>query len=121
MCSSQAAGRPRAQPTAKLLERCPHHNTYLDCFASIHCLQAAGQPSDHESAKLFEHIYRSMSRFFTPPDCCRRLDSPETMTSAKLIERIVANRTLFEARQVRVRWTWGVGGGWRGLLLAQQV
>ncbi|PSC71866.1 Ethanolamine-phosphate cytidylyltransferase [Micractinium conductrix] len=31
----------------------------------------------------------------------KRLDSPETMTSAKLIERIVANRTLFEARQTK--------------------
>lgn len=32
---------------------------------------------------------------------CRVLDSPDTMTSAKLIERIVANRALFEQRQVR--------------------
>ena len=32
---------------------------------------------------------------------CRRLDSPDTMTSAKLIERIVENRTQFEARQAK--------------------
>lgn len=31
----------------------------------------------------------------------KRLDSPDTMTSAKLIERIVANRTQFEARQAK--------------------
>lgn len=34
-------------------------------------------------------------------DIFKRLDSPETMTSAKLIERIVANRKLFEARQAK--------------------
>ncbi len=33
---------------------------------------------------------------------CRVLDSPDTMTSAKLIERIVANRAQFEQRQVRL-------------------
>lgn len=32
---------------------------------------------------------------------CRQLESPETMTSAKLIERIVANRALFEERQAK--------------------
>ncbi len=32
---------------------------------------------------------------------CRRLESPLTMTSAKLIERIMANRQLFEERQAR--------------------
>jgi ethanolamine-phosphate cytidylyltransferase len=31
----------------------------------------------------------------------RRLDSPDAMTSAKLIERIMANRALFEARQAK--------------------
>ena len=36
---------------------------------------------------------------------CRVLDSPDTMTSAKLIERIVANRALFEQRQVRIAWS----------------
>lgn len=36
-----------------------------------------------------------------PPPPCRQLESPETMTSAKLIERIVANRALFEERQAK--------------------
>ena len=52
------------------------------------------------------HLRGSLACLTLPhglPAClyCRRLDSPDIMTSAKLIERIVENRTQFEARQAK--------------------